>query len=45
VRLDELRQRPELAEMRLLQKGTRLSIIPVTKKEFEEFKTIFKENR
>lgn len=35
VSLEELRQHPELAQMRLLQKGNRLSILPVTKEEFE----------
>jgi predicted RNA-binding protein with PUA-like domain len=35
VPLEELRGKPELQEMRLLQKGNRLSILPVTKREFE----------
>ncbi len=35
VSLDEIRKEPKLAQMRLLQKGNRLSILPVTKDEFE----------
>jgi predicted RNA-binding protein with PUA-like domain len=35
VPLEELKQRPELATMRLLQRGNRLSILPVTRAEFE----------
>ncbi len=35
VSLEELKKHPELQEMRLMQKGNRLSILPVTKKEFE----------
>jgi predicted RNA-binding protein with PUA-like domain len=34
VSLEEIRQHPALAQMRLLQKGNRLSILPVTKEEF-----------
>jgi predicted RNA-binding protein with PUA-like domain len=33
--LEELKNVPELREMRLLQKGNRLSILPVTPEEFE----------
>ncbi|ULH14549.1 EVE domain-containing protein [Deinococcus sp. KNUC1210] len=32
--LDDLRKLPELSSMRLLQKGTRLSVMPVTADEF-----------
>ncbi|MDA8793335.1 EVE domain-containing protein [Bacteriovoracaceae bacterium] len=35
VALQTLKEFPELSEMRLLQKGNRLSIIPVSKDEFE----------
>lgn len=35
VPLDTLRKEPGLAEMKLLQKGTRLSITPVTAAEFK----------
>lgn len=35
VPLDELRTMPELAECRLLAKGNRLSVIPLTEAEFE----------
>jgi len=35
VSLEELRKHLELSEMRLLQKGNRLSILPVTKSEFD----------
>lgn len=35
VSLETLRQTPALAEMRLLQRGNRLSILPVTKAEFQ----------
>ncbi|MFL5783292.1 MAG: EVE domain-containing protein [Bacteriovoracaceae bacterium] len=34
--LDEIRNEPGLKEMRLLQKGNRLSILPVTPDEFEK---------
>ena len=34
VSLDEIRKHPELSPMRLLQKGNRLSILPVSKDEF-----------
>ena len=39
ISLDELKQVPELQEMRLLQRGNRLSIMPVTE---AEWKTIVK---
>jgi predicted RNA-binding protein with PUA-like domain len=35
VSLEEMKKHKELSEMRLLQKGNRLSILPVTHKEFE----------
>lgn len=35
VLLDELKKKPELKNLRLLQKGNRLSIIPVDEKEFK----------
>jgi predicted RNA-binding protein with PUA-like domain len=35
ISLEELKGFKELSEMRLMQKGNRLSILPVTKKEFE----------
>lgn len=35
VSLEQIRQAVELKDMRLLQKGNRLSILPVTKKEFD----------
>lgn len=34
--LQEIRKNPNLAEMKLIQKGSRLSITPVTREEFEE---------
>jgi predicted RNA-binding protein with PUA-like domain len=34
VSLEEIKEQKHLAEMRLLQKGNRLSILPVTKEEF-----------
>ena len=34
--LQEIRENPKLSEMKLLQKGSRLSITPVTREEFEE---------
>lgn len=34
VLLDELKRKPELKNIRLLQKGNRLSIIPINEKEF-----------
>jgi predicted RNA-binding protein with PUA-like domain len=35
VSLEELKAQKDLAEMRLMQKGNRLSILPVAKDEFE----------
>lgn len=35
ISLEELKKHKNLSEMRLLQKGNRLSILPVTKKEFD----------
>ncbi len=35
ITLEQLRKVPELAKMRLLQKGSRLSVLPVTEAEFE----------
>lgn len=35
VSIQELKNHPELADLRVLQKGSRLSITPLTKKEFE----------
>lgn len=35
VTLEELRQQPALAPMRLLQRGNRLSILPITEREWE----------
>lgn len=35
VTLSEMKEAPELKNMRLVQKGNRLSIMPVNKKEFE----------
>ena len=34
IGISELRKYPELAQMRVLQKGNRLSITPVTKEEY-----------
>ena len=38
VSLEEMKAMPELAEMRALQKGNRLSVMPVTKAEFQAIK-------
>ena len=35
IPLDELKTYPELSEMRLVQKGNRLSIMPVAKEEWD----------
>jgi predicted RNA-binding protein with PUA-like domain len=35
VPLEEMKKHPELKDMRLLSKGNRLSILPVTKEEFQ----------
>lgn len=40
VSIEEMRQHKELAKMVLLQKGSRLSITPVTKEEFMYIKTL-----
>jgi predicted RNA-binding protein with PUA-like domain len=42
VSLEELKQQKDLSEMRLLQRGNRLSILPVTKEEFEKIKKLGK---
>jgi predicted RNA-binding protein with PUA-like domain len=36
VPLDEIKNNPKLKEMKLVQRGNRLSVMPVTKQEFEE---------
>ncbi len=38
VPLDEIKTIPECSEMRLIQRGNRLSITPVTKAEFQAIK-------
>lgn len=40
VSLEELKAQPKLKDMRLMQKGNRLSILPVTKTEFEFIKKL-----
>lgn len=40
IPLEKIKKVPTLAEMRLLQKGNRLSILPVTSKEFELIKKL-----
>lgn len=40
VSLEELKQEKKLSEMRLLQRGNRLSILPVTREEFEYIKKL-----
>ena len=40
VTLSEMRSTPELAGMKLLQKGQRLSVMPVTKEEFEKVRSL-----
>lgn len=40
VLMTEMKSYPELQNMQLLRKGNRLSVMPVTKKEFEFIKTI-----
>lgn len=40
VPLEEIKKHKQLFEMRLLQKGNRLSILPVTKTEFEFIKNL-----
>lgn len=36
VTLDEIKQNPKLKNMKLVQRGNRLSVLPVTKEEFDE---------
>jgi predicted RNA-binding protein with PUA-like domain len=36
ITLEEIKSNPKLAKMRLVQRGNRLSVMPVTKEEFEE---------
>jgi predicted RNA-binding protein with PUA-like domain len=36
VTLDEIKANPKLKNMRLIQRGNRLSVMPVTKEEFDE---------
>ncbi|GGE94750.1 DUF55 domain-containing protein [Kangiella profundi] len=43
IPLDELKQYPELADMKLVQKGNRLSIMPVTKDEWDFILSIEKQ--
>lgn len=43
IPLDELKQYPELADMKLVQKGNRLSIMPVTKEEWDFILSIEKQ--
>jgi predicted RNA-binding protein with PUA-like domain len=45
VSLDELRTIPELAECRLLAKGNRLSVIPLTDAEFDTIVAFAKRRR
>lgn len=40
VALEELKKQKKLSEMRLLQQGNRLSILPVTREEFEFIKKL-----
>ena len=40
VSLEELKQQKDLSEMRLLQRGNRLSILPVTREEFESIRKL-----
>jgi predicted RNA-binding protein with PUA-like domain len=40
VSLDELRTVPELAECRLLARGNRLSVLPLTDAEFDTIVTV-----
>ncbi|MBC7894540.1 MAG: EVE domain-containing protein [Cytophagaceae bacterium] len=42
VALEELRGNPALADMRLLQRGNRLSVLPVTAAEFREVRAMAK---
>ncbi len=43
VGLDELRAHPQLANMRILQRGNRLSITPVTQAEWECIQQLLKD--
>jgi predicted RNA-binding protein with PUA-like domain len=36
ISLEEIKSNPKLTKMRLVQRGNRLSVMPVTKEEFEE---------
>ncbi|MFA7287967.1 MAG: EVE domain-containing protein [Melioribacteraceae bacterium] len=36
VTLSEIKNNPKLSEMKLIQRGSRLSVMPITKAEFEE---------
>ncbi|MGK9476291.1 EVE domain-containing protein [Melioribacter sp. OK-6-Me] len=36
VTLDDIKQNPKLKNMKLVQKGNRLSVLPLTKEEYEE---------
>lgn len=40
VTLSEMRNVPELSGMKLMQKGQRLSVMPVTKEEFEKIRSL-----
>lgn len=40
VSLEEMKSMPELEEMRVMQRGNRLSITPVTKEEFQAIKKV-----
>jgi predicted RNA-binding protein with PUA-like domain len=40
VTLSEMRNTPELSGMKLMQKGQRLSVMPVTKEEFEKIRSL-----
>lgn len=40
VTLTEMRRTPELGRMKLMQKGQRLSVMPVTKEEFEKVRSL-----
>jgi predicted RNA-binding protein with PUA-like domain len=40
VSLEELKEQKKLSEMRLLQRGNRLSILPVTREEFDYIKKL-----
>jgi predicted RNA-binding protein with PUA-like domain len=40
VTLSEMRKTPELGGMKLLQKGQRLSVMPVTKEDFEKVRSL-----